>query len=79
MAGLGELGAPRIALEELKAQLLLQCLDLMADGGARDAKLGGRQPEGTEPGGGFESGQGTQGREIATGQVGSPEYERRPL
>ena len=59
VAGLGEFGAPGVALEELEAEMLFQTLDLMADGRSGDAELIRRQPEGAEPGGGFESGQGT--------------------
>jgi hypothetical protein len=75
MADLGELGAPRITLEELKAKVLLERLDLVADGGAGDAEFGCRKPERTKPGGGFESGQSTQGWEITTGQVSSPDIQ----
>ena len=66
---LGQFGAPCVALEELKAQLLFQRLDLVADGGAGDAEFSRRKPERTQPGGGFEGSQGAQGRQISTGQV----------
>ncbi len=38
VAGLGQLGAPGIAAEKLKAQVLLQRLDLVAHGRAGDAR-----------------------------------------
>ena len=79
MAGLGQFGAPGIAREELDAELLFQRLDLMADGGAGDAELAGRQPEAAEPRGGFEGGQSAKRGKIATGQVSSPDEPRQDL
>src|SRR5438105_4500834 len=68
MPRLGELGAPRIALEELKAQLLLQRFHLMAHRRAGDPELAACEPERAEPCGGLEGGQGAKRRKIAAGQ-----------
>ena len=72
LADCGQFCAAGVTAEQRKAHAIFQEFDLMADGGARDAKFGSGGAEGTQPCGGFKGCEGAEGWQVAFGQVGSP-------
>jgi hypothetical protein len=72
LAELCEFSPARITPEEQHVEPLLQEFHLMADGGARNAKLACRHAKGAKASGGFKCGKCTKGWEITAGQGNSP-------
>ena len=65
LAGLGQPDRPLAALEQGHAQIVLQALDLMADGGGGHVQLLRRLGEAEMAGGGLEGAQGVERRQSA--------------